>query len=423
MTPPLLYLEPDIEPLEQLGARGVPVVAVTGRRRDPVLASRWIRAVEWFPPQWPDELDGWFEDLIGRYPGAVVLPGSDAWAWWLAQWRGRHAGVETRLALAPQEAVHTALAKWRLYEACLRAGVAAPKTWLAPSVEAALQGARGSRFPLAVKPQSRVGNAYWGRGQLVRDEAELRNAVRRALERARFHPAVAASIRGIEVPMVQELVPGRDRPVYHLCGYVSAAGDSAVLAHRKLLQVPRRFGSGVCFETAPVDGALAQRLLGLLGSIGYHGMFEAEFVSRGGERFLIDLNIRPYNGMRLESERGLQLAWYAYLEALGETAQLESELAAARARTRHEELVFCRKLDFAAMVGGQFVGGGFALRDLRRWVGWYRENRANMVDPWIVPGDRRVGPAHLRGQLAYWARSPRVFLGVYVRPESSARSS
>jgi hypothetical protein len=222
---------------------------------------------------------------------------------------------------------------------------------------------------------------------------------------------------GIEVPMVQELVPGRDRPVYHLCGYLSGAEDSALLAHRKLLQVPRRFGSGIAFETAEADAMLGERLLAMLRQIGFHGMFEAEFVTRAGEHLLIDLNVRPYNGMRLEAERGLHLAWYAYLEATGDVERLARELAAAR-EAPARDLAYCRRIEFAGVVAGQFIGGGFGLGDMRRWVRWYWRNRNQMVDPWVVPGDRRPGRARLRDELGRWRRSPKTYLGAYVRPES-----
>lgn len=65
----------------------------------------------------------------------------------------------------------------------------------------------------------------------------------------------------------------------------------------------------------------------MLRAIGFHGMFEAEFIERGDERLLIDLNPRAYNGMTLEVERGLHVAWYAYLEAAGELDSFEQELA------------------------------------------------------------------------------------------------
>jgi hypothetical protein len=239
-----------------------------------------------------------------------------------------------------------------------------------------------------------------------------------ALGSVRFQQDVVDSMPGIEVPMIQELVQGRDRPVYHLCGYLSSSGSSAVLAHRKLLQVPRRFGGGIAFETAPVDTVLAEQLLNLLQSTGFHGMFEAEFVSPSGRHLLIDLNIRTYNGLRLEAERGLNLAWYAYLEAAGENDRLGEELAAAPAAA-DAEVVYCRKLEFAATLGGQFMGGGFGVTDVARWARWYCRNRGRMVDPWMVRGDRRAGRARLFNQLNQWRRSPRVFLGVYFRPESS----
>jgi hypothetical protein len=147
-------------------------------------------------------------------------------------------------------------------------------------------------------------------------------------------------------------------------------------------------------------------------------MFEAEFLERGPERLLIDLNTRVYNGMRLEVERGLNPAWLAYLEAIGDRARLKEELASAADATEQPGLAWCRRLEFAAMVSGQLVSGGFRLRDVVRWIGWYRAHRHRMVDPWQSAVDPRLGPRRLWQQLKWWAQNPRQFAGVYVRRES-----
>lgn len=253
---------------------------------------------------------------------------------------------------------------------------------------------------------------------MVRNEASLREAARWAINAFRFRDEVSASMPGIDTPMVQEVVGGRDRPVYHLCGYVSGAGDWAVLAHRKLLQAPRRFGNGICFETAPVDRDLAERLVAMLRGVGHSGIFEAEFLDRDGEKLLIDLNTRAYNGMRLETERGLNLPWLAYLEATGQEDRLREELRRAGDLPQREGLAWCRKLEFAAMVSGQVVSGGLSLRNARRWIGWYRQHRRRMVDPWEGTDDPGMGRRRLLTQLRWWATNPRMFLGVYVRRES-----
>jgi predicted ATP-grasp superfamily ATP-dependent carboligase len=413
-----IVLGPDIEAISALGSRGVRVIVATDEDTGALAHSTFVAGIERSPSRWAGEYEAWFEALLQRYPGCVVFPWGDATAWWIARWRGRNPSSPVRVVTPAMDAFAQVVPKFRLYGLCRAAGIEAPRTWLAPDEESALRGAEGARYPLMVKPQSRIGNLHWGQGQVARDAAELRETVAWALAAMKFREQVTDSLPGIDVPMVQEVVGGRDRPVYHLAGYVTGATEAALLAHRKLLQAPRRFGNGLCFETAPVDEQLAEKLVGMLRSIGYHGMFEAEFLERGKERLLIDLNTRVYNGMRLEVERGLNPAWLAYLEAIGDRGRLGEGLALASGAAEQPGLVWCRRLEFVAMVSGQFVSGGFRLRDVGCWMGWYRAHRHTMVDPWQSAGDRRLGRRRLLHQLKWWAKSPRQFAGVYVRRES-----
>ena len=416
--PPAILIEPYIELLRDLASQGVPLIACASDPNLPATRSRYVSEVIQAPERWSPGYDSWLASLAERFPGAVALPGTEPDAWTLASWRDRNPDTTLKVAAPPSEAFHTLTAKHRLYLACREVRLAAPATWLASDEESAVQGAASAPYPLVVKPQTRVGNSHWGQGQFVRNESELRDAVRWALANVHFHEEVVAAIPEIAVPIVQEFIGRRDRPVYHLCGYLSGDGESAVLAHRKLLQFPRRFGNGLCFETAPVDHALAEQLVAMLRVIGFSGIFEAEFVERPEERLLIDLNPRSYNGLTLESARGLHLAWYAYLEASGEHDRLRDELRDARSRGEGTQMIWCRKLEFWAMVVGQTAGRGFSLAQTRRWTAWYWRNRGRMFDPYVSPGDRAVGRARLRRQLGLWAHRPRQFLGVYARPET-----
>ncbi len=398
---PAILLSAGLEASRALGSRGVEVIAVAQGPTAVLKASRSVKSVIRAPSTWDERFDEWFEtsSLDGAGP---ILPGNDDAVWWLAA-RGSGDGPGF-------DAARDSLVKYRLYERCLAAGVSAPRTWLAEPGCPLPEGP----FPMVVKPQTRVGLRHWMRGRLVRNPAELAAAVEWFRGNVRYEPWVLAAEPQLAHPIVQEYVVRPGRQVYHLVGYRSRAGEAVFAAHTKLLQYPMRFGSGLCFESSDVDVVLAAGLERLLSAIGFHGVFEAEFVPRDGRMLLIDLNPRTYNGISLEVARGYNLPWYQYLEAIGEAELLSRELAAARSSTP-APLAWRDSVRFWTMVAGQSVSGGMSAREAARWVRWSLRHRGHMVDPHFARGDLRAGFTMLGQHLGSAFTEPRAFLGTYVR--------
>lgn len=413
-----ILLEGHMDALRDLGRRGVSVGVAFGNWGPGTRASTFPSSWEPAPPLWSPRYREWFGELLTRNPGAVVFPLGEADSFWLAAWREEHPEHQERIVVPTLEALRNVTLKANLYAAAITHGLGAPKTWAAPTVEAALAGIGDARFPLVVKPQSRCGSSHWVRGQYVRNRAELTDAVDWALKTVHFRKEISSKWPDISIPLVQESVGGRDRPITHICGFVHESGEWAALAHRKLLQAPRRYGNGICFESAPLDEALAERLVTMLRSVGFTGMFEAEFIERGDERMLIDLNPRCFNGMALPTARGLSPIWWSYLVATGEGDRARQEMRDLRTRGAPPYLVYCRKLDFAAMLAGQAVTGGFSPKQLFHWGRWYLQKRSSMIDPFGAGDDPRVGRAVMWQQINAWRLHPRNFLGTYVRRDS-----
>jgi predicted ATP-grasp superfamily ATP-dependent carboligase len=187
-----------------------------------------------------------------------------------------------------------------------------------------------------------------------------------------------------------------------------------VAAHLKLIQYPARFGNGACFSATEVEPELAERLAALLDHLGYRGIFEAEFVGPPGDRQLIDLNPRAYNGMALETVRGLDSAWCAYLEAIGDTEALSRELAAAHSLSSDERLTCRDNTVLWTIVIGRTLAGGFSPREGWRWARWAWRTRKTAIDPLFASGDRRPGFAYVGHHLVSMVRHPRRFMGTYV---------
>ena len=110
------------------------------------------------PEVWEPSFVPWLHSAARRLPGAVLLPGSDNLAWWLALHQ-RELPVGLAAAVAPSfDAVVSAQVKSRLATAAAESGLATPATFVLAS-QSDLQNARPAqfRFPMLLKPQMRTG--------------------------------------------------------------------------------------------------------------------------------------------------------------------------------------------------------------------------------------------------------------------------
>jgi hypothetical protein len=113
--------------------------------------------------------------------------------------------------------------------------------------------------------------------------------------------------------------------IYILDGFVDADGTIlAAAAAVKCMQLPRRSGPGVCFESAALDPDLLAGLQRLCRQSGFRGVFDAEFLIDGEDRLLIDFNARFNNHMAFEVERNLPLPLMSYLAAIGDERACET---------------------------------------------------------------------------------------------------
>ena len=99
--------------------------------------------------------------------------------------------------------------------------------------------------------------------------------------------------------VLQEYIPGSFTEHYFVDGYVDRAGQiKALFARRRLRIYPPDFGN----STAMVSVALARSAQAVdsvrrvLGAVGYHGIFSAEFKRdpRDGQFKLLEVNTRPW---------------------------------------------------------------------------------------------------------------------------------
>ncbi len=411
--PPAFLPVPNIDAIHVLRDRGVQVLSPPAGRVDPF--RRAGGTVVPFPRLQAGEgppLDA-VRSIARQFPGAVLLPGSDGTVLWSSQHRDQLGGF--RYSLPGHEAIYGLLNKRLLYETCAALGIPTPGTAVVDGERALESVTDGLRFPLVVKPQGRMGSQHWVRAIVADTPGDLPAALGQFRGLLRFTGDTIASDPAVSLPLVQEFHPFHAGSLLHIAGYVAPSGAAAMRAKRTLLQYPRRAGSGLCFAPDEVAPELRERVLQLCRSVGYHGVFEAEFLTVGQQHLLIDFNPRFYNGMTMDIARGLPLPWLAYLAGLGEWDRLDEEIERAGTEEGDREAVYCREFFLQVMLLGQRLSRGMSRREVRHWRRWRETHRAHIVDPFSDAEDPWVGRLHALATIRDFIREPGYFVGTFVR--------
>lgn len=378
-----------------LGSRGVSVALASDARVAPARWSRHVARVVPCPSNAdPARVLAWLVDFGRRTPGHVLYPTSDELAWLVSEHR-ETLGAHFRLYAPPLEALASLLDKHCLAQTASRCGLDVPRTWC-PADEAELERlAREVSYPVYVKPRMQVFASTHGKGHQASDAASLVSAWRFWRDRVRFPPEIAARVPGIDRPVIQSSYAGSDR-IFTVDGFIDDTGELfCTLGCVKVLQLPRGSGPGICFEQAPVPQPIRDGLARLFRSVGFHGIFDAEFIEHEGQRLLIDVNPRFYNHMAFEIDRGMPLPWLAYLGAVGDRAALRAAVDETRRDTGGPS-AYVHRLQFGLMLAVQRLGGQMPREEQWRWRDWRGRQGPRASDPARGAAD----PGPLVGELA-----------------------
>ncbi len=334
--PPVLLTMADYPPtlaaVRCLGRAGVPVVLAEWRRLVP---ARWSRHASRVVPcpdlnASPDAFLAWLLEFGAREPGHVLLPTSDDLAFLYTRHRE---ALSRHFVLGPAQVgpIYDLLNKVRLQEACRAEGIEVPQSWFAEAREDLPRLAGEVAYPVIVKPQTQIFLWPHQKGRVVRGAADLAGLYDDFLASTHHADSVRTHDPGVARPLLQAFLEGASEGIYNLAGFVAADGTAVVAASRKVLQRPRLLGIGLVFEEAPVREELVAPLLAMFRRVGYHGVFEVEYLEAGERRLLIDANPRFYGEMAFEVARGLPLPLLSYLDAVGDQPALAEALAGARA--------------------------------------------------------------------------------------------
>jgi len=303
-----------------LGRAGVPVVGLDDEPGGLGQHTRHLTALLHCPAPTVGggrALAGFLDRLAGAFPlPPVLFPTNDDWVLALAEHRDLlEPGY--RFPFAGARGLQAVLAKTELYQAAEREGVAVPRSWYLDGVPLAeLPGsslvdelAAELPYPCVLKPDDSRAfyRAYRAKVLMVDGPEALRRQV------------ADTAARGLRM-VAQEIVAPPPGGFFSVCSYLDAAGGvRGVFVGRKLEQYPPGFGTS-CLADARFDAKLADAGLRVLGSLGYHGISEVEFVwdEARGQQLLLDVNPRPWKWIGLPIAAGVDLPLLAYRDTVGE---------------------------------------------------------------------------------------------------------
>jgi predicted ATP-grasp superfamily ATP-dependent carboligase len=399
-----------------LGRSGVPVYVASDRLLAHARWSRYAARVLSCPPMADaGRFLDWLEALGAREPGIVLYPTSDEAAFLYAT----RADTLSRSFLTYQPALEVLLGvldKKRLYAAASEAGLEVPETWFPESDSDVERIAREAPMPLLVKPRTQVLSRTHSKGVVVRDRAELVARYRAFVAENGYGRAVLDRFSDAPRAMLQRYIAEASSHIYVLAAFIDRSGSIfAARSAMKIFQRPRSLGIGLCFESAPLDADLCDRVARLARAVGYFGLFQLEFIVTGGRRLLIDFNPRFYNQLAYDVARGLPLPHIVHAAARGDTEEMGRLVRSASQQDGGEGLIFCNAFGLGFMLTAQRAVNRISTAEASRWRQWQRAHEGVTIDPAVSPDDALPAIVDVATQLYHCGRHPRSFLRGLLR--------
>lgn len=404
--------------IRSLGRRGVPVVVADSDRFAFGKWSRYAVRREVSPPLLPtDRYLEWLLTFGRQNPGHVLYPTSDDMAWLIAE---HHVALSQYFTLytPPLPVIRTLLDKPDLYAACRHVGLDVVQTQYPKSVGELEAIARSTAYPVLIKLATQAFLPSNDKGVVVETHSELIARVRQFVERSWYADSFVSESPDIVWPMIQTYYPESATDVYGLSGFIDQTGQLYDMrATRKVLQYPRKLGVGLCFEEAPIEPQLRDKLADLCRMLGYWGVFEVEFVRpRGADSYLlIDFNPRYFHQMQFDVVRGMELPAMVYYAATGNTDRLQDEIEKSKSAGEYfDDRRITHGLLFRLMLLAQRLSGSMTAAEVREWREWYSES-GTVCD--MLGGSRDPLPVAVNAAalVRHYMRYPRYFVRTFAR--------
>ena len=325
---PVLVLDGDqasaLTIVRSLGRRGL-VVHVGSSEPSPLAGySRHVRQRLRYPDPLKAEADfiDWLRNQTSSQRYGLVIPVTERTV--VPMLRHRASFDDSRVALAPSDALEQVLDKDRTLRLAATLGIATPRSVPVAALADLGAAAAALGYPVVVKPARSVGQGDGQRVQLTvsyaHNGAELEAQVRHALRYGAVILQEYFAGDGVGIELIADQ------------GVVRHA-----FQHRRLHEVPLTGGGSSLRTSEAVDPALLAASTQLVLALGWHGVAMVEFkrAPASGEFRLMEINGRFWGSLPLAVAAGADFP--ALLHALLTTGQVP-QLAPARTG------VVCRQL-------------------------------------------------------------------------------
>ncbi len=279
--------------LRSLGRAGFQVIAADADPHSPGFRSlhAHARVVYPDPRRGPQRFALALRDAVRERGVQLVVPVTDETLLPLAEARKHFEGL-CALAIPEPAALEVVADKWRTLEWAERLGVATPRTHLVRTSAEAVAAADDLRAPFVLKPR---------RSRLLHEGGIEAFEVAYARDREEL----AAAMRGFEGRcdvLLQEFVRGSGAGVEVLA---DAGRPLAAFQHRRLRELPVHGGRSSLRESTPLDPALYEAALRLLGALEWTGLAMVEFKLAEHGPVLMEINGRIWGSLPLAVHSGV----------------------------------------------------------------------------------------------------------------------
>jgi predicted ATP-grasp superfamily ATP-dependent carboligase len=297
--------------MRNLGRQGIDVYCVTDKK-DYANSSKYCKGYFVVPGVETDlqKLRNFLvKSKLSETGKAVLFPTTDMSVLNLSSLIGE---VDNYLApISKQEVIETLVKKRKFYQSLVDVNVPHPITLFTDAPEDLKNIDKKIAFPVFVKPSvSQTFYRRFGTKGFVVDTKEKLYRTLRLMDK-----------EDIEVT-IQEIVAGPPTNHYFVDGYLDAKSRLvAIFARRRLRMWPLAFGNSTVCVSVPISEVedMKDTVVRYLVSIGFHGIFSAEFKRDSHDHIgkLLEVNARSWWYNTFPSSCGVNIILAAYLESIG----------------------------------------------------------------------------------------------------------
>lgn len=298
--------------VRSLGRKGIPVIGIYTQSHEAGRFSRYCHAMKF--PVLEHQEEAFLHDLLQlgeQLERPPLFPTSDEFLYFLSNHR-EELKKYYRFNISDMQTLQMIIKKNGTQELAERCGVPIPKTRYPQAFEEVEVLCREMNFPCIIKPLDTFSVKFpeLAKNVIVINPDRLRTFYQ-------MYPHL------LEQSVIQEIIRGGDGYIFICAAYLDASSEPlATYTGRKIRQYPPDYGV-TCLGESIYLPELEEMTLQFLKKIKFRGLVAAEYVRdrESGAFYFLELNARSYYHNLLFTDCGVNLAYVAYQDLLGEKAE------------------------------------------------------------------------------------------------------